>query len=122
MFGDGYRLVEFDAALFQGGKHQIGSHQLGQRGRFDAFVGLEAGQFLVGADIQQQPGAGGDGWRRRCALRLRLVADEQQQAGQQQRQEGVEGGSRLRVPAMVVVRGEGGAGDDDGHVGRQQGL
>jgi hypothetical protein len=41
-------------------EHQVGRHQLGQRGRLHRAVDVLGGQDLVGRDVQQQVGAGGD--------------------------------------------------------------
>ena len=46
-------------------KDDVGGHQLGQRGRFDAFVLVGAGDRLATGEVVQQPCFGGDsGWGR----------------------------------------------------------
>jgi hypothetical protein len=59
LFGNGQGLGEGDGLVADGREGQVGRHQLGQRGRFEAFIRLLGGQHLVGAHFQQQPGLGG---------------------------------------------------------------
>jgi hypothetical protein len=60
-FRDGQRTAQGYGLFLEGREGQVGGHQLGQRGRFEALIGLFCGQHLVGAHFEQQPGFGGEG-------------------------------------------------------------
>ena len=57
-------VVKADIAGFQFLEHRVGSHDLGQAGRFQALVGVIFRQHLATVEIQEQMAGGGDMWRR----------------------------------------------------------
>jgi hypothetical protein len=78
-------LIELERTLLERGETQIGRHQLGQGGRFEALVGRLCSQFLPGSGLDQQPRPGGQcrrrgellGRGRAAAERLRIKEKKQ---------------------------------------------
>ena len=66
--GDIHFLVQRQFLFADGGKRQVGRHDLGERGRFDARVRILRSNDLAAGGVEQQPGLGGDG-RGRKGLR-----------------------------------------------------
>ena len=87
---DRHRLVARERALLQRGEGQIGRHQLGQRGRLDALVGVLRGQHLARVVVDQQPGARG---QRRAACG-RIWAWPARQGNSDSRKAGIAWGRR----------------------------
>jgi len=79
---DRHGLIDLQRTLPDGGKAQVGGHQLGQRSRLQALLGRLRGEGLTGCDIDQQPGPGSQRRRRRQFLgdgRKRQTEDQQKE-------------------------------------------
>ena len=59
-----YLVVLADGALRHFGQHHVGGHHLGETGRLHPLVGVVFGQHAARMEIGEQPGLGGEPWRR----------------------------------------------------------
>src|SRR6185503_11227947 len=65
--------------LLQRAEHQVGGHQLGERSRLEALVGLLGGKQLAAGDIRQHPGARDElRWLRRLRERKQRESEQQE--------------------------------------------
>ena len=102
MLADGDHFIELEFSSCQFLKYDIGRHQLGEAGRFHAGAGFFVGEYLVGAVVDDDVGAGVDlRWARdRGCARWRG-------SGQGCRRGRRSGGARNRKTEQRKVRDDG---------------